>query len=207
MRNTMVISTMILATLLLFSCKEKNSENNVPWLVNEANEESYLSPEVESETSGTSAMEAKEAEAEKAAAKRAEGNAGLKNTYYSHRFSIGYPEALKERFTDETTFTAETIDKDSRMNVVYEQDGSFADLIQCAEKFKQEGDEDEVFEATEINGDVMTMKSTNLGETCIYFVVRKDAVTGVVGKYYFRSSRAADFEKYYPSIIKSIDIK
>lgn len=152
-------------------------------------------------------MEAMEAEAELAEARRAEGSAGLKNTFYSHRFSIGYPELLKERYTDETTFTAETIDKDSRMNVRFEQDGVFSDLNECVEAFKEDKNEDEVFEAPTIHGDVMTMKSTNLGETCMYFVVRKDAVTGVVGKYYFRSSRADEFEKYFSSIVQSVVIK
>ena len=210
MGKTMIIAMMALTAISLSSCKEKAKENPLPWLETEASEGSDMGVSAAPETSGPSAkaaMEAKEAEAAKAAAKRAEGNAGLKNTYYSHRFTIGYPETLKERFTDETTFTAETIDKDSRINVVYEQDGIFADLNECAEKFKKEGSEDEVFEKPMVNGNVMTMKSTNLGETCMYFVVKKDAMTGVVGKYYFRSSRAKDFEKYFQSIVNSVDIK
>ena len=204
---------MVAAAITLSACKEKASDTPLPWAETETPEGSETTPPAGAETSGSSgkdarkAMETAEAEAAAAAAKRAEGSAGLKNTFYSHRFTIGYPEALKERFTDETTFTAETNDKDSRMNVRYEQDGTFADLSECAEKFKQEGSEDEVFEKPKVNGNVMTMKSTNLGETCMYFIVKKDAMTGVVGKYYFRSSRAKDFEKYFPSIVNSVDIK
>lgn len=213
MRKAIFLLMMALTAITLSSCKEKANDTPLPWLETENPEGSETAYPAGAETSGTSAKEArkamedKEAEEAEAAAKRAEGNAGLKNTFYSHRFTIGYPEALKERYTDETTFTAETNDKDSRMNVRYEQDGSFADLNECAEKFKQEGSEDEVFEKAKVSGNVMTMKSTNLGETCLYFVVKKDAMTGVVGKYYFRSSRAKDFEKYFPSIVKSVDIK
>lgn len=213
MRKAMIMVMMCIAAIALTSCKEKANETPLPWVETEASEGSDMATPAESEVSGTSAkdarkaMESREAEAAKAAAKRAEGSAGLKNTYYSHRFTIGYPEALKERFSDETTFTAETIDKASRINVKYEQDGTFADLNECAQKFKQDGGEDEVFEKPKVSGNVMTMKSTKLGETCMYFVVKKDAMTGIVGKYYFRSSRAKDFEKYFPSIVKSVDIK
>lgn len=209
MRKVMILVTMVLTAIVLSSCKEKANENPLPWVETEASEGGEMANPAGAETSGDArkTLEAAEAEAAEAAAKRAEGSAGLKNTFYSHRFTIGYPEALKERFTDETTFTAETNDKDSRMNVKYETDGTFADLNECAEKFKQEGSEDEVFEKAKVSGNVMTMKSTNLGETCMYFVVKKDATTGVVGKYYFRSSRAKDFEKYFPSIVKSVDIK
>ena len=213
MRKATFIAMMAAAAITLSSCKEKANDTPLPWVETENSEGSEMTTPEGAETSGTSAknaskaMETREAQAAAAAAKRAEGSAGLKNTFYSHRFTIGYPEALKERFTDETTFTAETNDKDSRMNVRYEQDGTFADLSECAEKFKQEGSEDEVFEKPKVNGNVMTMKSTNLGETCMYFIVKKDAMTGVVGKYYFRSSRAKDFEKYFPSIVNSVDIK
>ena len=199
----MIMVTMAIAAIALSSCKEKTTYAP-PWLETDSTETETTDNVI---TMTTSELEKAEAQAEKAAARRAEGEAGLKNTYYSHRFSIGYPERLKERFSDETTFTAETDDKDSRMDVTFERDGQFSDLNECALTLKEKGSEDEFFESAKINGNVMTMKSTHLGETCMYFVVKKDAVTGVIGKYYFSSSKSAEYEKYFPSIVQSIVIK
>ena len=133
----------------------------------------------------------------------------FKNTFNGNgeNFSLGYPDELKEAYTDETTFTAETADKDCRMSAVLQQEGDFADLNKCVEAFKEEPSEDEKFEEPTINGNVMTIKSVNLGEVCKYFVVKKDENTAVVGKYYYRESKAADYEKYFDPIVKSVAIQ
>ena len=133
----------------------------------------------------------------------------FKNTFNGNgeNFSLGYPDELKETYTDETTFTGETAEKDCRMSVVLEQDGDFADLKKYAETFKQDASADEKFDEPQIEGNVMTMKSVNFGEVCKYFVKKKDNKTAVVGKYYFRESKAADYDKYFDSIIKSVEIK
>ena len=47
---------------------------------------------------------------------------------------------------------------------------------------------------------------TAVGHTSVY-TGSVPAMTGIVGKYYYRSSRAKDFEKYFPSIVNSVDIK
>lgn len=132
----------------------------------------------------------------------------LKNTFNGNgeNFSVSYPDELKEAYTDETTFTGETADKDCRMSVTLQQEGDFADLNKWVEAFKQEGSEDEKFDEPEINGNVMTMKSVNTGEVCMYFVVKKDDKNAVVGKYYYRESKTADYEKYFEPIISSIEI-
>lgn len=143
-------------------------------------------------------------------AKNEKGNEiELKNSFNGNgeNFSIGYPDELKEAYTDETTFTAETADKDCRMSVTLQQEGDFADLNKWVEAFKEEGSEDEKFDEPKINGNVMTMKSVNIGEVCMYFVVKKDDKNAVVGKYYYRESKAADYEKYFDPIVKSIVIQ
>ena len=133
----------------------------------------------------------------------------FKNTFNGNgeNFSMGYPDELQEAYSDETTFTAETVDKDCRISVVLEEDGDFADLNKYAGTFKQDASEDEKFDEPKVDNNVLTMKSVNNGEACKYFVVKKDNKTAVVGKYYYRESKATDYEKYFDPIIKSIEIK
>lgn len=133
----------------------------------------------------------------------------FKNTFYGNgeNFSIGYPDELKEAYTDETTFTAETADKDCRMSVTFQQEGNYADLSKCVEAFKEEANEDEKFDEPAINDNVMTIKSVNIGEVCRYFIVKKDDKTAVVGKYYYNESKTADYEKYFDPIVKSVVIQ
>ncbi len=121
-------------------------------------------------------------------------------------FSISYPEILQVGYTDETTFTANAADNDARLDVVLKQDGDFSDLMQFMETFKNQA-EFEKFDEPTIDGNVITMKSVNLGEVCRYFVVKKDDQNAVVGKYYYKEAKAADFEKFFEPILKSVEIQ
>lgn len=133
----------------------------------------------------------------------------LENTFSDGAsFSVAYPEVIKAAYTDETTFTGETADKDCRIDVVFKSDEpDMADLLKYSEIFKENADEDEKFEEPKVEGNVLTMRSLNMGEVGLFFVVLKDKQSGVVGKYHYRETRAADFDKYFNAIVKSVAFK
>lgn len=126
------------------------------------------------------------------------------------KFTLTYPEALKETFASEETLNARNEDSSIALDATFNDMGpAVAELKTYLDNYtSMMKNMDANLEDSKIDGKILTAKYVKEnGDANLHFVVMKEDKIGVSGSLKFSKDKAEEAKGYIDSIIKSIQFK
>ena len=126
------------------------------------------------------------------------------------KFTLVYPEALKETFASEETLNARNEDSSIALDATYNDMGpAVAELKTYLDNYtSMMKNMDATLEDSKIDGKTLTAKFVKEnGDANLHFCVMKEDKIGVAGSLKFSKEKAEEAKGYIDSIIKSIEFK
>ena len=129
----------------------------------------------------------------------------------SEKFSIAYPDIMKETLNRGNVVNASSEDGSCRIDATFNDHGpAISELNKYAENYPymiKSLDKDATIEKANIQGNVLTIKSISEGEVNLHFVVMKEDKIGIAGSLKCKEDKISEYEKYLKPIMNSIKFK
>ena len=124
-------------------------------------------------------------------------------------FTVALPEGWKDTYKSDTNVNASNEEGDCTFNATYNDGGPTIDQLKTyadnlAGMKKNEGG---TVDEPKIDGKVMTMKSVKDGKVTMSYATMKEDKIAVAGSFEYPEAKAAEAEKLFNTVLKSITFK